>query len=323
MMDEEEIREFLHMNGFDICAMIGKGGFSSCYTVFSQQYQQVFVCKVITVLEQKKELMQKSFQNEINTLVNVIHPNIIQVYQTFSTEKHLYLILEYCPNGDLQSYIMHNGQIKDQALLLKYVSNILDALSYLEEHNIVHKDIKPGNILLDAHWRPKLADFGLSTFISQDKLYNDYCGSLAFCAPEVIKRVPHNPFKSDVWSFGVTLYFLVTGKSPFPLGDRKMLINAILSGTYQIPLEANDVIKKLIINSLLIYPEERMTFFQMKVLVNMEIERLEKEPHKVCLSKFRSVRSALVIAPIIKNPYNHEKNRPRVRAQKSLPTVRE
>ena len=161
----------------------------------------------------------------------------------------------------MHKYVLKNGPIKDQVKLLKYTGQILDALIYLEDNNIVHKDIKPSNILIDSFGTIKLADFGLSAFYDKNKLSEDYSGSTAFLAPEIVSKKPHNPVKSDIWSLGVSLYFIAVGNFPFPSDDHDTLVKAIKTGKYIIPPNINKAIRIIITHSLLMNPDERMTFY--------------------------------------------------------------
>ena len=273
-MSGKSIEMIIKENGYEFVCKIGQGGFAECYKVFSPQYKQFFVCKVVPISTKTGSSGKIVYDNELKTLCKVIHPYIIQVYKAFTTQTHLFLILEFCPNGDFSQYVKAKGPMKNPVQLLTQVSRILDALNYLDEKKIAHKDIKPSNILIDQHGRPKLADFGLASFVEENSLSEDFSGSFAFLAPEVIQRKPHDISKADIWSFGVTLYYLATGQYPFPRRDRNLMVKHVLRGCYDIPNDMNSVIKKLITGALVLDPNGRMSFLQMKNLVTAELERL-------------------------------------------------
>ena len=270
-MCDVEVFNALRDNGFEVVATIGKGGFSTCFKVFSNKYKDNFVCKVISISGEHSGMLKLSYHNELNTLCKVIHPNIIKIYKIFSAGQNLFQIIELCPEGDLCSRITRKGPFTDQIELLTYVDKILDALIYLEDNNIAHKDIKPSNILIDKYGNPKLADFGLSQSYDKDALSEEYWGTLPFLAPEILNTIPYNPFKSDIWSFGVTLYYLVTGEYPYIGRDKKGILANILSGTVVIPSKVNDGIKRIIRKALVYNPNERMSFSQMKSIVRAEL----------------------------------------------------
>jgi serine/threonine protein kinase len=268
---EDNIQAAIVANGYDVCEMIGQGGFSECYKVFSLLYKQYFVCKVISLEGKEVGVISKIFENEIATLSRITHPHIIRIYKSFSSETHLFLILEYCSNGDMHMMVTKNGPIVNKFELLILLSRILEALVYLENNNIAHKDIKPANIFIDKHGRPKLADFGFSSFYKDGELSNDHIGSLAFLAPEVISKKPYNPLKADIWSFGVTVYFIVTGKFPFEARDKKSLIKAMLTSSCTLPQGLPQSVINIIVGSLVFNPDDRITFSQMKSIVDKEL----------------------------------------------------
>ena len=270
-MCDIEVYNALKKNGYEVVATIGKGGFSTCFKVYSEYYKQYFVCKVISISGEKSELLKQSYHNELSTLGKVIHPNIIKIYKIFAVGQHLFQIIELCPEGDLCNRVARNGPMKNQIELLTYIDKILDALIYLEDNNIAHKDIKPSNILIDKNGNPKLADFGLSQSYDKNSLSEEYCGSLPFLAPEILNMKPYNPFKADIWSFGVTLFYLVSGEYPYIGKDKKDLLSAILTSSAAIPNKVNDGIKRKIRKALIYNPDDRMTFVQMKNIINAEL----------------------------------------------------
>ena len=266
--DISEIREFLNSEGFDIIESIGKGGFAECFKVYSQQYKEYFACKVFDLPEHKKELRSKSFQNEFNALSNILHPNIIHVYKHFITPTKIYLILEYCPNQDLFKHIRKNGPLTNISEIFSCFTMILTALDFLEENHLSHNDIKPSNILIDKYGRLKLADFGLVKFLSEThQLSDNYSGSLAFLAPEVLEHKPFDPIKADVWSFGVTAFVIATGNFPFQMTSKTSLKLSILAGIYKIPDTVDIRVAEIIRKCLNLNPSQRPTFKELILLI--------------------------------------------------------
>ena len=271
-MADEDIKGTLLKNGFELVDKIGEGGFASCYKVFSLTYKQFFACKVIT-LDNKKESKEQSFKNECDALINFIHPNIIHVFKTINTENHQFIILEYCPNGDLEAYIRKNGPIQDLNKFYIFLSRILSALLYMESHNFAHNDIKPSNILIDNYGRPKLADFGLSKkMLSEHDLSLQFAGSLAFIAPEILSHRPYNPMRADIWSFGVLVYYMALGRLPFAVGNYQDFKKSIAAGSYNIPKSLNPKIALIIRKTLVVDPTKRMSFQEISNLVEEEIK---------------------------------------------------
>lgn len=284
----EGVCDAIKKNGYDVVALIGQGGFSECYKVYSQQYQQYFVCKAISVCGKNPEDKRRSFMNETEVLGKVIHPFIIKSYKTFTTDTHLFIILEYCPNGDMRTLIRRHGPLTETNQIYNYISKILNAFTYMESENMAHKDIKPSNILIDQNGNPKIADFGLASFYEENGLSDNYGGSLPFLPPEVLSKKPYNPMKADIWSFGVTLYYLVTGYYPFPLGNQQQLIKAISKGDYEIPRTVKGTIKNIIKGAIVVDPNERMLFSQMRMLISKEMEKQTTKSKPEIIRRMRS-----------------------------------
>ena len=260
---DQTIQKELLQNGYVIKEIIGKGGFAECYKIFSMKYKQDFACKVITLRDEKRDLMTKSFRSEYDALTTLSHPNIVQVYDAIYTNEHIYLILEYCPQGDLQKYIKKNGPL-DKYQLSMYIYSIVNALAYLESKNFSHNDIKPSNILIDAYGRPKLADFGLSKKVDTNSLSEEYTGTLLYLAPEILMKKSYNPTKADIWSFGIMLYYLATSTFPFEEITIKGLKKMAKTGYYHIPTTIDPVYRNIIAMCLIVKPEDRVRFCEIK-----------------------------------------------------------
>ena len=149
---------------------------------------------------------------------------------------------------------------------------MLKALTYLEQKKIAHNDIKPANFLIDQYGRIKLTDFGLSKYVHHDKDFSkDFLGSLPFMSPELVSHKPYHPIKSDVWSFGATVYYLVSGKLPFQSTTYSEWKKAIRLGLYSIPPQTNQYVKNILQRTLVLDPEERASFAELKSIVDIAL----------------------------------------------------
>jgi serum/glucocorticoid-regulated kinase 2 len=151
------------------------------------------------------------------------HPYIVSLHYAFQTPKHLVLVLQFCPGGDLQKRINEEKRINEPRSRL-YSAEVLTAVVHLHERLIIYRDLKPENVLLDNDGHCSLCDFGLS----KEHVANDtksFCGSLAFLAPEIIQNKGHNQ-TVDIYGLGVLIYSLLTGRPPFyDKSKEKLLCN--------------------------------------------------------------------------------------------------
>ncbi|OLY77949.1 Serine/threonine protein kinase KIN1 [Smittium mucronatum] len=162
------------------------------------------------------------------------HPNICETFDTIVSPHHFYLISEVVSGGQLLDYILKKGRL-NESHARKFARQILSAINYMHENNIVHRDLKIENILITNKGNIKIIDFGLSNVYSNSEHLHTYCGSLYFAAPELLNSNPYTGPEVDIWSFGVVLYVLVTGSVPFDDQNMSKLYMKIKIGKFFIP----------------------------------------------------------------------------------------
>lgn len=168
--------------------------------------------------------------NEINTLKDLDHPNILRMYEFFEDPKRYYIITDICKGGELFDEIERQGafQEKDAALLMR---RLLSCITYCHALNIVHRDLKPENILLESNKQYdnfKLIDFSLSTRIQPEEWIEERVGTPYYIAPETLRGKCRQ--KSDVWACGVITYLLLSGLPPFNGEDEVEIIKKVKEG---------------------------------------------------------------------------------------------
>jgi serine/threonine-protein kinase len=160
------------------------------------------------------------FQREGRSAARLSHPNIVRVFDAGEDELDgravSYIVMEYVSGGDFEDLIDRNGSIPE-TMLLRIGADVASGLSHAHERGIIHRDVKPHNILLDERGGPKLADFGIARALDGTTSHNragSYLGTAAYSSPEQLKGERVTP-KSDVYSFGATLYHAAVGEQPF------------------------------------------------------------------------------------------------------------
>ena len=252
--DLDEAFRGLEKNGYKVMNQMGKGGFGSCYRVKNMKnknYEQTFVCKMTND--------QSSFERELTILKRADNVNIVRCYDYFEYtmtqhHKYFYLILEDCTEGNIYQRIKKFGTLSFKRFMA-YGSQLIHAVSFLHEHNICHFDIKPNNIFLTEYNTVKLGDFGLSSICQPGQLIFTCRGSKPFMAPEMIYKKPCDPFKTDIYSLGVTLYFMLTDIVLFK--DMKEIEDYVSTGEVKLSSEYPEKIIQLIQSCMSIFPDKR------------------------------------------------------------------
>jgi len=195
---------------------IGHGSFSLIFKGYRIKDRKPVAVKKFT-----KYIDKKYVDSEINLMKDLDNNNILKLYEVIRTSGNLYLILEYCNNGDLSKYIKKKNNDNDYF----YIFQIILGLKYLYNNNILHRDIKPQNVLLHNN-TIKICDFGFAKEFYNNDLINTFCGSPLYMAPEILK-VGEYTEKSDIWSLGVIIYEILFKEHPYPCKNHKDLINKI------------------------------------------------------------------------------------------------
>ena len=218
---------------------IGKGKFGLCQicTKINKDTKKNFCVKVINkfkngINEEDYKIMmwEKSIFLFLKKFPN---KNIVKSYDLFEDSQNLYLIHEYIKGFDLKEYqskIKENNEEINPKMLINLSSQILNSINYLHSYGIIHRDIKHTNILINEKNIIKIIDFGLSRVLGKNEYTMNPYGSLCFKAPEIVLERPYN-YKVDIWSLGITLYFLLYGHTPFNKVNSNILKDQICNET--------------------------------------------------------------------------------------------
>lgn len=249
------------LSGFTFIEQIGEGGFSSVWKVKSVQYDRFFVAKVTKVKDSDVEKAWKAFDSEIQALLRLNHPNIISLYGHFRHGSNFVMILEYLPNGSLDDFIKKRGPMEG-VILIRVIKDICSALNYCWSLGVQHRDVKPQNIMFDQSGRAKLVDFGIATMkedaCARSMRIADFTCSVVCAAPEIIKNLPYDPVRSDMWATGITILWMVRGSPPWYAGTCEEVMFSITSGQYIVPKGMDREIERLARGMLAVLPKERV-----------------------------------------------------------------
>lgn len=204
----------VQLRQFELRAPIASGGMGTVYRAFDTMLQREVAVKLMQrQLQEDKEALE-SFYREARTAAGLNHTNIIHVYTFEKHEGQLYLAMELADNGSLESWIQRDGRVPELNVLDIGI-NMCSALDSALKKNVLHRDIKPDNILFNQQNEPKLVDFGLARGIDQDNFgESELWATPYYIAPEKVQRESET-FLSDMYSLAGTLYHALTGHVPF------------------------------------------------------------------------------------------------------------
>ncbi|CAB54263.1 Serine/threonine-protein kinase par-1 [Caenorhabditis elegans] len=245
----------VHVGKYKLLKTIGKGNFAKVKLAKHVITGHEVAIKIIDKTALNPSSLQKLFR-EVKIMKQLDHPNIVKLYQVMETEQTLYLVLEYASGGEVFDYLVAHGRMKEKEARAKF-RQIVSAVQYLHSKNIIHRDLKAENLLLDQDMNIKIADFGFSNTFSLGNKLDTFCGSPPYAAPELFSGKKYDGPEVDVWSLGVILYTLVSGSLPFDGQNLKELRERVLRGKYRIPFYMSTDCENLLKKFLVINPQRR------------------------------------------------------------------
>ncbi|XP_069369679.1 serine/threonine-protein kinase NIM1 isoform X2 [Paralichthys olivaceus] len=241
---------------------IGYGTFSRVKMAFHALAKDKVALKVLDKTRLDAQA-QRLLSKEISSMEFLQHPNVVRLYEMVETPSRLYLVLEYAGGGDLHDKIYNEGKFTDNTSKIIF-AQILSAIKYMHNINIIHRDLKAENVLFTSSGCVKVADFGFSTKVpNRNDALDTFCGSPPYAAPELFRDESYLGPPVDVWAMGVLLFFMVTGTMPFRAETMGKLRRCIIDGAYTIPPWVAGPCQKLIKGILKPVPAERYAVDQM------------------------------------------------------------
>ncbi|NXO89307.1 NEK3 kinase, partial [Certhia brachydactyla] len=219
------------MEGYNVLKVLGEGSFGRALLVHHRISDQKYVMKEIR-LPMSSSGVENS-RKEAVLLAKMKHSNIVAFKESFEADGHLYIVMEYCDDGDLMQKIKHQGgKLFPEDTILHWFVQMCLAVKHIHDKRVLHRDIKSKNVFLTQSGKVKLGDFGSARLLAHPMSYAcTYVGTPYYVPPEIWESLPYNN-KSDIWSLGCILYELCTLKHPFQANSWKHLILKICKGSY-------------------------------------------------------------------------------------------
>lgn len=232
---------------------LGEGGFARCFQV-KNDAGKTFAAKTVAKESVRNEKTKNKLLAEIKIHKSLRHPNIVEFVDCFEDDHNVYILLEMCSNQSMMEMLRaRKGFTEGEAKY--YMVQILGAINFMHRRRVIHRDLKLGNIFLDEKMHVKIGDFGLATVLDKptDRRVT-ICGTPNYIAPEVLagKSRGHS-FEVDIWSAGVILFTMVTGKPPFQSKDVETIYQRIKKNDWKFPSdipvssECKDLVRQMLV----------------------------------------------------------------------------
>ena len=254
--------------------LIGRGAYGQVYKCRNLDTNESIVVKEVYISGGFNQIHRdvSSLKREILTLKTLHHPHIVRYLHTEVSPASdcIQIFLEYVPNGSLTELIQGKGKVGEDTARV-YMQEIVEGLVYLHAQGVIHRDIKPDNILVDQHGHLKLTDFGAAKRLGREEhsmAAKSLIGSPYWMAPEVAKRIGHS-FPSDIWSLGCVLIQLLSGKPPWSdTSQQAIVVLKLLSETQKLPSFPPAIslkCKSFLYRCLRLEPEKRATAEELRL----------------------------------------------------------
>ncbi|CAO3645819.1 unnamed protein product [Mucor hiemalis] len=234
------------LDDFEVLKLLGRGAYGKVMLCRHNESGKLYAMKVLkkaSLFVHAKNAEHTKAERQI--LEEVRNPFIVQLFYAFQTNDRLYLILEYATGGELFTHMAAENMFSEDVARF-YLAELLLALEHLHGLGIVYRDLKPENCLLDGDGHVLLTDFGLSKVSIEGSRTNTVCGTAEYMAPEILLELDYDK-SVDYWTFGILMYEMLTGYTPFRCNNKKKTLDAILKKKLQIPYYISADAKDLLI----------------------------------------------------------------------------
>jgi len=240
--------------GYILDKKIGRGSYATVWKGRVEASPDEAVA--VKVISRQTVTETAQLRQEVEVLRRISHDNIVRFKDLKKSAAHFYLVLEYCAGGDLSQFLREKGRV-DEEVARRFLTQIAAGLCVLHRENVLHRDLKPQNILLsDGSDRPvlKIADFGFARALQPQDMAATICGSPLYMAPEILRHEPYDA-RADLWSVGAILYELLLGRPPFSGANPMQLLaniekhGQIMFDDVEVSAEGQEFLRALLVRN--------------------------------------------------------------------------
>lgn len=303
------------IRNFSLQMPIGHGSSSIVYQAIDNKTQDYVALKFVPREVFKHPIELQHFERELRVLPRLNHKNIAKFKETLFLPDYIVIVMEKLDCEQLPIGVI--SPQSNQPIFLRWAKELLEALDYLHQHGIAHLDVKPENIGFDYQMQLKLFDFGLCTLsncAAKTIISTDRCGTPLLAAPEIATQTHYDARKADIWSFGITMYYLATHRYPFVGVNKKNFVQKMPHIDEYIDIQVDGPLGEIIKQALIMDPMERPTAAELLSLpIFDQAEKLRLPIHQTLTKSSKSksgVNSPIRLLnnriPIIRSPFSKQ-----------------
>ena len=284
-------REKIGPSNFICLALLGQGSFGEVYLVKEKNTCNYYAMKVLDKKRIEKQNIFKYAMTERNVLSIINFPFIVKLNYAFQTKEKLFLLLDYCPGGDLSKQLQIQTRFGEEKAKF-YICEIALALGELHKKDIIFRDLKPDNIVIDKEGHAMLTDFGLSREgVNEKHIAKSFCGSIAYLAPEMLSRKGHGK-AVDWYLLGVCFYEMLVGIPPYFSNNQEQIFKNIEKADLYIPNFVSKKAQKFLRDLLRKDPANRLG-------TKRDVEEIKEHPYMAGVDWDKVLKRQYIPPPII------------------------
>lgn len=248
---------------YQLVEFVNSGSFGDVYKCIDRSTGVEYACKIVALSTLQDVRSLNNFKNELIIHSKLSHPGVVQMCDIRVDNQFVYLFLEFSNCGSLEKAVGDMGGFEEQ-FAASVFKQIMEAIRYLHDNGVVHRDITLANILLSGDGSVKLSDFGLCRYQPENSYLSTFCGTFVYAPPEILKKEQYNGTKVDIWSAGVCLYAMISNHLPWSVDDAvpqeqimEAVASQILSGEIVFENSHSVLLRDLLSNLLDLDPECR------------------------------------------------------------------
>lgn len=248
---------------YTLVEFIDSGSFANVYKCINTTTNEMFACKVVNLNIRQNTKFLQNFKNELSIHSQMVHPGIIQLHDVQLDDKYIYIILEYSSYGNMEQIVQMNGGIPEAEAMV-YFKQVMEAIKYIHEMGVAHRDVTLKNILISQNGSAKLSDFGLCKLQPENSYLTTTCGTFVYVPPEILQQKQYDGMKADIWSAGICLYAMTSNHLPWMVDENvpaekvwEETKKQICSGEISFDERQSEILRDLISQMLSVDPEYR------------------------------------------------------------------